>query len=471
MLTGRDGLEERVEGLDAGADDYVVKPCALTEILARLRALLRRGGGTGPVLRYADLELDPARGVVMRAGRRLDLRPREHALLEYFLRHPEQVLSRQRIYEHVWEHDFDGLSNVLEVYVRYLRTKLEPTGEKLIQTVRGRGYELRRETAEDDGSRRSPLVTLRTRLTALTIALLAAVLAVSGVVLERIVARDVERSLEERVRQRARAPLPPVGERTAAGVAAAADDPFGAPGGEPPPPPPPPPGEDAPEGPGGEPPPPPGQPPPPSRPRADSAPRDARTPAASSSALHVLPPELDGASVEVLHFVMPGRDAAGEPVLLARASTGSARVAEKEARAVLVPMRRAPFELVGSDGTPWIVGEDLAPPVAPRPRAAGPRSSAGRPAATAARRAPARRLGRVPRPRARARAAPGLRAARRGHRGRGAPPRRLPRVGARRAHARGPCATPRARPRRSSARRSACPRRPGPTSSGVSSAC
>ncbi len=145
VLTGRDGVDDRVAGLDAGADDYVVKPCALSEVLARLRALLRRGGGAGPMLRYADVELDPARGTVTRAGHRLELRPREYALLEYFLRHPDQVLSRQSLYEHVWEHDFDGLSNVLEVYVRYLRTSLEAHGPRLLQTIRGRGYALRRE--------------------------------------------------------------------------------------------------------------------------------------------------------------------------------------------------------------------------------------------------------------------------------------------------------------------------------------
>jgi DNA-binding response OmpR family regulator len=135
-----------VAGLDAGADDYVVKPCVLAEVLARLRALLRRGGGGGPVLRYADVELDPARGTATRAGRRLDLRPREFGLLEYLLRHPEQILTRTALYDHVWEHDYDGLSNVLEVYVRYLRTKLEEAGPRLIHTVRGRGYVLRRET-------------------------------------------------------------------------------------------------------------------------------------------------------------------------------------------------------------------------------------------------------------------------------------------------------------------------------------
>ncbi len=145
VLTGRDGVDDRVAGLDAGADDHVVKPCALSEVLARLRALLRRGGGAGPVLRFADVELDPARGTVTRAGHRLELRPREHALLEYFLRHPDQVLTRQSLYEHVWEHDFDGLSNVLEVYVRYLRTSLEAHGPRLLQTIRGRGYALRRD--------------------------------------------------------------------------------------------------------------------------------------------------------------------------------------------------------------------------------------------------------------------------------------------------------------------------------------
>ena len=149
VLTGRDAVEERVAGLDAGADDYVVKPCALAELLARLRALLRRGGGSGPVLRFADLELDPARGAATRAGKRLELRPREHALLEFFLRHPEQVLTRARLYESVWEHDYEGLSNVLDVYVGYLRQKLETAGPRLLHTVRGRGYVLRREEEDD----------------------------------------------------------------------------------------------------------------------------------------------------------------------------------------------------------------------------------------------------------------------------------------------------------------------------------
>lgn len=145
ILTGRDAIEQRVEGLDAGADDYLVKPFALDELLARARALLRRGSGVEPTLRYADVELDPSRGTAMRAGNRLPLRPREFGLLEFFLRHPEQVLSREQIYETVWEQRFDGLTNVIEVYIRYLRGHLEAFGPRVIHTLRGQGYELRRE--------------------------------------------------------------------------------------------------------------------------------------------------------------------------------------------------------------------------------------------------------------------------------------------------------------------------------------
>lgn len=145
VLTGRDGIDQRVTGLDLGADDYLVKPFALDELLARMRALLRRGSGAQPILRYADLELDPSRGTAMRAGDRLNLRPREYQLLEYFMRNPEQVLTRSRIYEHVWEARYDGLSNVIEVYIRYLRNHLEENGPRVIHTLRGRGYILSRE--------------------------------------------------------------------------------------------------------------------------------------------------------------------------------------------------------------------------------------------------------------------------------------------------------------------------------------
>ena len=145
VLTGRDALDDRVAGLDAGADDYVVKPCALVELMARLRALVRRGGGSGPVLRYADLEVDPVRGTATRAGRRLDLRPREFALLSFLMLRPEVVQPRTAIHEHVWRDAGEEISNVLEVYVRYLRTKLEAIGPRLLHTVRGQGYVIRRE--------------------------------------------------------------------------------------------------------------------------------------------------------------------------------------------------------------------------------------------------------------------------------------------------------------------------------------
>ena len=143
VLTGRDTVDERVKGLDAGADDYLIKPFALNELLARMRSLLRRGAGAEPILRYADLELDPSRGTALRGGKRLDLRPREFGLLHFFMKHPEQTLTRDRIYEGVWETRHDGLTNVLEVYIRYLRTHLEHRGPRLIHTVRGKGYILR----------------------------------------------------------------------------------------------------------------------------------------------------------------------------------------------------------------------------------------------------------------------------------------------------------------------------------------
>jgi two-component system response regulator MprA len=143
MLTARDAVADRVDGLDAGADDYVVKPFALEELLARLRALLRRGDGKGAdeQLAYADLTLDPATREVRRGDREVELTKTEFALLEELMRHPRQVLTRSQIFEAVWGYDFGPRSNSLEVYIGYLRRKTEEGGEpRLIQTVRGIGY-------------------------------------------------------------------------------------------------------------------------------------------------------------------------------------------------------------------------------------------------------------------------------------------------------------------------------------------
>ena len=147
MLTARDEVDNRVAGLDAGADDYVTKPFALEELLARIRALLRRtanGDGSGEVLGFADLEVDLGTRDVRRAGRTIELTRTEFALLELFLRNPRQVLTRSIIFERVWGYDFGFASNSLDVYIGYLRRKTEAGGEpRLIQTVRGVGYALR----------------------------------------------------------------------------------------------------------------------------------------------------------------------------------------------------------------------------------------------------------------------------------------------------------------------------------------
>ena len=148
VLTARDGVSDRVKGLDAGAADYLVKPFALDELLARLRALLRRSGSSAPgqVLRFSDLTLDPVAHQVKRGDREIELTRTEFLLLELFLLHPRQVLTRSVIFERVWGYDFGPDSNSLEVYVSYLRRKLEAAGEpRLLHTVRGVGYVLREQ--------------------------------------------------------------------------------------------------------------------------------------------------------------------------------------------------------------------------------------------------------------------------------------------------------------------------------------
>jgi two-component system response regulator MprA len=148
MLTARDAIEDRVEGLESGADDYLVKPFAPAELLARVHALLRRSAAAEKEqpLSYADLALDPTTRETRRGDRSFELTPTEFDLLHYLMRHPRQVLRREQILEEVWGYDFGGDDNVLEVYVGYLRKKTEQAGEpRLIQTVRGVGYVLREE--------------------------------------------------------------------------------------------------------------------------------------------------------------------------------------------------------------------------------------------------------------------------------------------------------------------------------------
>jgi two-component system response regulator MprA len=146
MLTARDTVPDRVTGLDAGADDYMVKPFAFDELLARLRAPFRRRRieNTSDIVRFHDLTLNPRTRQVFRGKDEIQLTAKEFDLLELFMRHPNQVLTREVIYEHIWNYDFGGESNIIEVYVRYLRTKLEANNRpRLLQTVRGVGYALR----------------------------------------------------------------------------------------------------------------------------------------------------------------------------------------------------------------------------------------------------------------------------------------------------------------------------------------
>jgi heavy metal response regulator len=147
LLTVRATIEDKVLGLDAGADDYLTKPFAFQELVARVRALLRRRMAADPaVLQVADLILDPARRTVSRGGEKIELTPREFALLDYFMRHPGRVLTRTMIAEHVWDYAFDTSTNVIDVYVNYLRRKIDADREpKLLHTVRGVGYVLKAE--------------------------------------------------------------------------------------------------------------------------------------------------------------------------------------------------------------------------------------------------------------------------------------------------------------------------------------
>jgi two-component system, OmpR family, response regulator MprA len=149
MLTAREAVPDRVKGLDAGADDYMVKPFAFEELLARIRALLRRNrpSDSPEALHFLDLSLDTGTRLARRGERVFDLTAKEYDLLYLFMRHPRQVLTRDQIYEGVWDYDFGGESNIIEVYVRYLRTKMEAAGEqRLLHTVRGVGYALREPT-------------------------------------------------------------------------------------------------------------------------------------------------------------------------------------------------------------------------------------------------------------------------------------------------------------------------------------
>jgi heavy metal response regulator len=147
LLTVRATIEDKVLGLDSGADDYLTKPFVFQELLARIRALLRRKAeAEPPLLRVEDLVLDPARHMVTRGGERIDLTSKEFALLEYLMRNAGRVLTRAMISEHVWDYDFDTETNIIDVYVNYLRRKIDSGGEKkLIHTVRGSGYVLKSE--------------------------------------------------------------------------------------------------------------------------------------------------------------------------------------------------------------------------------------------------------------------------------------------------------------------------------------
>jgi heavy metal response regulator len=145
MLTAKDTVEDRVKGLDSGADDYLVKPFAFNELVARVRALLRREGlSKSPRLQVGDLAMDTLTREVWRGQRNIELTSKEYVILEYFMRHPNIVITRTMLEEHAWDYEFDSMSNLIDVYIRRLRRKIDETGQaSLIQTVRGAGYRLR----------------------------------------------------------------------------------------------------------------------------------------------------------------------------------------------------------------------------------------------------------------------------------------------------------------------------------------
>ena len=142
IITARDALEDKLLGLDAGADDYIVKPFQIAELLARMRALLRRGAPPPQLLQVRDLELDPATRQARRAGQPVSLSATEYAVLEHLMRNPGRVVSRNALLQHVWQYDFGGNDNVLDVYISYLRRKIDKGRDPLIQTVRGLGFRL-----------------------------------------------------------------------------------------------------------------------------------------------------------------------------------------------------------------------------------------------------------------------------------------------------------------------------------------
>lgn len=145
MLTAKDTLEDKVNGLDMGADDYLTKPFSFEELLARVRSIIRRSTKTDSIIKVDSLELNPISHVVTRSGKEISLTGKEYALLEYFMHHPHQVLSKDQILNHVWDYSYDSLSNIIEVLIRRLRLKIDmayPKEKKLFQTVRGLGYRL-----------------------------------------------------------------------------------------------------------------------------------------------------------------------------------------------------------------------------------------------------------------------------------------------------------------------------------------